>query len=93
MRTVTVVTLKSEAETSCSDTRRVFQPDAYAVVIEDDSDNESIAERAKKLDAMEIRADWLISGVDLIAIKSKGDAQRFSEVVTLVKETADCRLV
>ena len=68
--------------------KKFFNQTAYAVVIEDDGDNESIVERAKKLDSMKYERIGTISGVDLVAVKSKGDARRFSEVVTLVKENS-----
>ena len=94
MRTVTVGDLEIGGETELfRHEKKFFNQTAYAVVIEDDSDNESIAERAKKLDAMKYERIGIISGVDLIAIKSKGDAQRFSEVVTLVKENSGLPLV
>ena len=89
MRTVTVGDLEIGGETELfRHEKKFFNETAYAVVIGDDSDNESIVERAKKLDAMKYERIGIISGVDLIAVESKGDAQRFSEVVTLVKENS-----
>ena len=89
MRTVTVGDLEIGGETELfRHEKKFFNQTAYAVVIEDDSDNESIVERAKKLDAMKYERIGTISGVDLIAVESKGDAQRFTEVVTLVKENS-----
>ena len=38
--------------------KKFFNQTAYALVIEDDLDDHSIVERAKKLDEMKYRANW-----------------------------------
>ncbi|MGA9080277.1 MAG: (Fe-S)-binding protein, partial [Halobacteriota archaeon] len=69
MRTVTVGDVEIGGETELfRHEKKFFNQTAYAVVIEDDSDNESIVERAKKLDAMKYERIGTISGVDLIAV-------------------------
>jgi len=94
MRAVALGDLEIGGETELFRHEKKFlNQTAYAVVIEDDADNDSIVERAKQLDAMKYERIGSISGVDLIAIKAKGDAQRFSEVVALVNNSSGLPLV
>ena len=73
--------------------KKFFHQTAYAVAIEDTLDNNAIVEKAKKLDVMKFERIGIISGVDLIAIRSRSDAKRFSEVVSLVNDNSGLPLV
>jgi acetyl-CoA decarbonylase/synthase complex subunit gamma len=94
MSTVSLGDLRIGGETELfRHEKKFFNQTAYAVVIEDDIANESVVQRAKRLDAMKYERIGIISGVDLVAVKSKGDAQRFSEVVKLVRDNSGLPLV
>jgi acetyl-CoA decarbonylase/synthase, CODH/ACS complex subunit gamma len=94
MSTVSVGDLQIGGETELfRHEKKFFNQTAYAIVIEDDIANDSVVQRAKRLDAMKYERIGTISGVDLVAVKSKGDAQRFSEVVKLVQDNCGLPLV
>ena len=94
MRAVAVGDLQVGGETELFRHEKKFlNPTAYAMVIEDDLDDEIIVDRARQLDAMKYERIGIVSGVDLIAVKAKGDAKRFSDVVTLVKDNSGLPLV
>jgi acetyl-CoA decarbonylase/synthase, CODH/ACS complex subunit gamma len=94
MRTVTVGDVEIGGETELfRHEKKFFNQTAYALIIEDDLDDQSVVERAKKLDAMKYERIGIISGVDFIAVKAKGDARRFSDVVTLVNDNSGLPLV
>jgi acetyl-CoA decarbonylase/synthase complex subunit gamma len=94
MRTVIIGDLEIGGETELFRHEKKFVNEtAYALIIEDDLDDHSVIERAKKLDAMKYERIGIVSGVDLIGVKSKGDAQRFSDTVTLVNENSGLPLV
>ncbi|MGZ4864300.1 MAG: acetyl-CoA decarbonylase/synthase complex subunit gamma [Halobacteriota archaeon] len=94
MRTVKVGDIEIGGETELFRHEKKFvNQTAYALIIEDDLDDHSIVERAKKLDAMKYERIGIISGVDLIGVKAKGDAQRFSDAVTLVNNNSVLPLV
>jgi acetyl-CoA decarbonylase/synthase, CODH/ACS complex subunit gamma len=94
MRTINVGDVEIGGETELfRHEKKFFNQTAYALIIEDDLDDQSVVERAKKLDAMKYERIGIISGVDLIAVKATGDAQRFSDVVTLVNDNSGLPLV
>lgn len=94
MSTVSVGDLRLGGETELfRHEKKFFNQTAYAVVIEDDIANDSVVQRAKRLDAMKYERIGIISGVDLVAVKSKTDAQRFSEIVKLVQDNSGLPLV
>ncbi len=94
MRAVAVGDLQVGGETELfRHEKKFFNPTAYAMVIEDDLDDEIIVDRARQLDAMKYERIGIVSGVDLIAVKAKGDAKRFSDVVTLVADSSGLPLV
>ena len=94
MRTVTVGDLDIGGEIELfRHEKKFFHQTAYAVTIEDTLDNNTIVEKAKKLDVMKFERIGIISGVDLIAIKSRSDAKRFSEAVSLVNGNSGLPLV
>ena len=63
------------------------------MTIEDSLDNDTIVKKAKQLDVMKFERIGIISGVDLIAIKSRSDEKRFSDVVSLVNDNSGLPLV
>jgi len=94
MRTVIVRDLDIGGETELfRHEKKFFNRTAYAVVIEDALDNDVIIKKTKKLDVMKFERIGVISGVDLIAIKSTSDEKRFSEVVNLVNDNSGLPLV
>jgi acetyl-CoA decarbonylase/synthase complex subunit gamma len=94
MSTVSVGDLRIGGETELfRHEKKFFSQTAYAVIIEDDIANDGIVQRAKTLDTMKYERIGIISGVDLVAVKSKGDARRFSEVVKLVQDNSGLPLV
>ncbi len=94
MRTVTVGDFDTGGETELfRHEKKFFNQTAYAVVIEDALDNDAIVKKAKQLDVMKFERIGIISGVDLIAIKSTSDEKRFSEAVNLVKDNSGLPLV
>jgi acetyl-CoA decarbonylase/synthase complex subunit gamma len=94
MRTVKVGDLEIGGETELfRHEKTFFNQTAYALIIEDDLDDHSVVERAKKLDAMKYERIGIVSGVDLIGVKAKGGAQRFSDAVTLVNDNSGLPLV
>ena len=94
MRTVIVGDLDIGGETELfRHEKKFFNRTAYAVVIEDALDNDVIIKKTKKLDVMKFERIGVISGVDLIAIKSTSDEKRFSEVVNLVNDNSGLPLV
>ncbi len=94
MRAVAVGDLLVGGETELFRHDKKFcNPTAYAMVIEDDLDDEKIVERARQIDAMKYERIGTVSGVDLIAVKAKADAKRFSDVVTLVKDNSGLPIV
>jgi len=94
MRAVAVGDLQIGGETELfRHEKKFFNPTAYAMVIEDDLDDKIIVDRARQLDAMKYERIGIVSGVDLIAVKAKGNAKRFSDVVALVKNNSGLPLV
>jgi acetyl-CoA decarbonylase/synthase complex subunit gamma len=94
MSTVSVGGLQIGGETELfRHEKKFFNQTVYAVIIEDDIADDSVVQQAKKLGAMKYERIGTISGVDLVAVKSKRDAQRFSEVAKIVQENCGLPLV
>ena len=64
--------------------KKFFHPTSYASMIEDSASDDEVQSKVKEINEMEIERIGQMLGIDMIAIRSTGDAARFEAVVGAV---------